>query len=298
MNIDNQKLILDTKTIQITDFLRRLGHGPVRDGATYALFRAPYRTDRNPSLKVDKKRNRWCDLSWMKSGDIIDLGKLIYGTENLWEVINRIHGHAPITNPLLTKPPVHRELNEQPAFRNLSTMRLQHRSLISYLASRKIDLEMALRYCAEVHYSHNSKPYFAIGFKNISNGIEIRNPYFKGCMGTKDISFIRQKEGNNRCKLFEGFMDFLSYLTLCREGKLEFDPDADFIVLNSVGLLRRALLWLNIYQEIDCYLDNDDAGRHTVQMLMEVHNGTRDKSHLYTDYKDLNDYLNGRRYCP
>jgi hypothetical protein len=93
-------------------------------------------------------------------------------------------------------------------------------------------------------------------------------------------------------------MDFLSYLTLCREGKLEFDPDADFIVLNSVGLLRRALLWLNIYQEIDCYLDNDDAGRHTVQMLMEVHNGTRDKSHLYTDYKDLNDYLNGRRYCP
>jgi hypothetical protein len=157
---------------------------------------------------------------------------------------------------------------------------------------------MALRYCAEVHYSHNSKPYFAIGFKNISNGIEIRNPYFKGCMGTKDISFIRQKEGNNRCKLFEGFMDFLSYLTLCREGKLEFDPDADFIVLNSVGLLRRALLWLNIYQEIDCYLDNDDAGRHTVQMLMEVHNGTRDKSHLYTDYKDLNDYLNGRRYCP
>ena len=298
MNIENRKLILDTKEIAIIDFLRSVGQIPVREGATYALFHAPYRVDAHPSLKVNKKQNRWCDLSWMVSGDIIDLGKLMYQTDNIWEVINHIHGYAPVGAKLRSEPPIDKDCKSTCAFKNVTKTRLENRSLMSYLASRQIDLEIALRFCVEVHYNHNFKPYFALGFENISHGVEVRNPYFKGCVGVKDISVIVQKEGNEKCLIFEGFMDFLSYLTLCRLGKMEYIDGADFIVLNSVGLLRRAMAWISKYAQAYSYLDNDDAGRRTTQMLSEVHNGVADMSSLYAGYNDLNDYLIGRRYCP
>jgi hypothetical protein len=166
------------------------------------------------------------------------------------------------------------------------------------LASRRIDLDIAQRFCVEINYCHKFNTYFALGFENISHGFEARNPYFKGCIGTKDISIIVQKERNEKCKVFEGFMDFLSFLTLCQMKKIESEADTDFIILNSVGLLRRAMLWLNKYREVHCYLDNDDAGRQTVEILSEVHYGVTDKSSLYAGFKDLNDFLKGKRYCP
>jgi hypothetical protein len=298
MNSENQKLILDTKEIRIIDFLSSVGHRPVREGALYALFHAPYRADVHPSLKVNKKQNRWCDLSLMISGDIIDLGKLMYHTDNIWDTINRIHGHAPACPTMRTDLRLGKDCRSNTTFKNVTTMRLENRSLVSYLANRGIDLDIALRYCVEVHYKHNYRPYFALGFENISHGIEARNPYFKGCIGAKDITVIIQKEGNNKCNIYEGFMDFLSYLTLCKKERMVYDENADFIILNSVGLLRRAMSWLSQYPMINCYLDNDDAGHQTVEMLNEVHNGVIDMSNLYAGFKDLNDYLIGKRYCP
>ena len=59
------------------------------------------------------------------------------------------------------------------------------------------------------------KPYFAIGFPNMAGGYEVRNRYFKGCVAPKDITHIRQQGGQRcMCYLFEGFMDYLSFLTI------------------------------------------------------------------------------------
>ena len=66
---------------------------------------------------------------------------------------------------------------------------LNHAALLRYLSERKIDLCIARKECVELHFSHNGKNYFAIGFKNKSGGYEVRNRFFKGCMSpTSHIS--------------------------------------------------------------------------------------------------------------
>ena len=173
-------------------------------------------------------------------------------------------------------------------------MPLSSPALFSYLRERGINTELAKRECREVHYLTDGKPYFAVGFPNRSGGYEIRNKFFKGCIAPKDITHIRQTEPGETCCLFEGFMDYLSFLTL----RQERHPDRpaldgqDCIVLNSVSNVEKAMRYLGGYGRIDCYLDRDEAGRRTLEML-KGHYGERvcDRSALYDGCKDLNEYL-------
>ena len=150
----------------------------------------------------------------------------------------------------------------------------------------------------EVHYLTDGKPYFAVGFPNRSGGYEIRNKFFKGCIAPKDITHIRQTEPGETCCLFEGFMDYLSFLTL----RQERHPDRpalggqDHIVLNSVSNLSKALRPLGDYERIHCFLDNDRAGLEALREIQrEYGSRVRDASYVYSGYKDLNDYLNGKK---
>ena len=142
------------------------------------------------------------------------------------------------------------------------------------------------------------KPYFAIGFPNMAGGYEVRNRYFKGCVAPKDITHIRQQGGQRcMCYLFEGVMDYLSFLTI----RVENNPQhprldtQDYIILNSVSNLAKAESILETYTQVGCFLDNDTAGRNTCKKLKEKF-GERllDKSMYYREYKDLNDYLCGK----
>jgi DNA primase len=72
----------------------------------------------------------------------------------------------------------------------------------------------------------------------------------------------------------------------------------DFIVLNSVSILRRAVPYLKKYDTVTCCFDNDDAGRQAVEMLAEVKDGIHDASDVYARYKDLNDFIRKKPYCP
>lgn len=289
----------EIKAIPIMVFLERLGVRPVRNYADYALFHAPYRRDIHPSFKVSKKKNRWYDLATMESGDIIDLGKLIYGTTDIITVIERMHaydGRMTVRNHIRQD-----KIKEDPfaPFMEIKTLPLAARTLLSYLASRCIDIEIAMRYCVEIHYRLGPREYYALGFENVRHGFEARNPSFKGCIGPKDISLIRQHEANNDITIFEGFMDFLSYLTLSKRGDLlGIAETMDFLVLNSVSNLRRAMSWLEHYQTVTCCLDNDDAGRKAVDTLGKARDGIFDVSGVYTGYKDLNDFLRKKPYCP
>ncbi|MCE9424803.1 toprim domain-containing protein, partial [Bacteroides fragilis] len=154
------------------------------------------------------------------------------------------------------------------------------------------------RECCEVRYQTDGKPYFAVGFPNRSGGYEIRNKFFKGCIAPKDITHIRQEQTKETCYLFEGFMDYLSFLTLrlerCPE-RPELDGQ-DYIVLNSTASLSKAIHPLGDYEHIHCFLDNDKAGTEAVQELREEYGmRIRDASHIYGGYNDLNDFLCGKR---
>ena len=90
----------------------------------------------------------------------------------------------------------------------------------------------------------------------------------------------------DECLVFEGFMDFLSAVTLGVTG------NADCLVLNSVSNVEKAMKYLDGYGCIDCYLDRDEAGRRTLETLKERYGGrVCDCSALYDGCKDLNEYL-------
>lgn len=93
-------------------------------------------------------------------------------------------------------------------------------------------------------------------------------------------------------------MDFLSYQELHRKGDFHvcIDSPTDFLVMNSVNNLKKCLVELERYTAIHCYLDNDLAGRKTVETIAGLcGNRVTDHSECYYNYKDLNDYLRGKR---
>lgn len=116
----------------------------------------------------------------------------------------------------------------------------------------------------------------------------------------KDISVTNTTKTTLACCLFEGFMDFLSYLTLVKQGKLP-PPcrQPDLIVLNSVNNLSKALSRLKAYKKIYCFLDNDDAGRKAVDLLREMNTATvYNVMEAFPYYKDVNDLLRDKKRMP
>ena len=69
----------------------------------------------------------------------------------------------------------------------------------------------------------------------------------------------------------------------------------DYVVLNSVSNVSKAIDTLHGYERIHCLLDNDEAGIRAYQELRKELSGRlRDFSDNYRGYKDLNDYLCGK----
>lgn len=155
-------------------------------------------------------------------------------------------------------------------------------------------------FCKEVHYELRKRHYFGLAFCNLSGGYEVRNPYYKGCLKNKDVSLISHTHGETQGHVcvFEGFMDFLSYMTLRQAGDREIclEVPCDHLVMNSVNNLKKALGHLQEYPFIHCYLDNDLAGQKTVETIAMLFTGkVNNEAYRYDGYKDLNDYLRGKR---
>lgn len=101
------------------------------------------------------------------------------------------------------------------------------------------------------------------------------------------MSLVKAKEiPAGECLVFEGFMDFLSAVTLGVTG------NANCLVLNCVANVEKAAGLLDSYGHIGCFLDRDEAGRRTLAALAKRY-GERvtDCSSLYDGCKDLNEYL-------
>ncbi len=152
----------------------------------------------------------------------------------------------------------------EPSFQHLEVRDLTHPALLRYLQGRGINIELAKRECKELHFTNNGRPFFAIGFPNMAGGYEVRNSFFKGCIAPKDITHIRQQgEPREKCLVFEGFMDYLSFLTL-RMKNCPTMPDLDrqdYVILNSTVNVPKAIDVLYPYERIHCMLDNDRESR-------------------------------------
>lgn len=219
----------------------------------------------------------------------------LYASDYVPYLLNKIAERVPHIRPVSFS---FRQQASEPSFQQLEVGELTHPALFNYLQERGIDTALAKPECKELHFIHNGKPYFAIGFPNVAGGYEVRNPFFKGCIAPKDISHIRQQgEPREKCLVFEGMMDYLSFLTL-RMKNCPTMPNLDgqdYVILNSVANVSKIIDVLHGYGRIHCLLDNDEAGRKAYWELAREFSGRiRDFSDNYNGHKDLNDYLCGK----
>ena len=275
MNID------DIKKISLVEFLHHLGYKPTGRDSKGLWFYAPYRNERKPSFHVNPRKNVWFDFGSGAGGDIFTLaGELCNSTDFIRQaeyIAEKMQ--MPVSRPYKPEPFI-----EQPTFEDVKVSKLVSPALLKYLANRGIPADIAQRYCVQVDYKLHGKNYYAIGFENSAHGFELRSSFFKGSYPPKHITHIAN--GNARCNVFEGFIDFLS------AERLGYNEGLDTIVLNSVANLQKAITPLGDYTVIQCYLDNDTAGRAALARLQrEFGDKVMDKSALYPNHKDLNDYL-------
>ena len=151
-----------------------------------------------------------------------------------------------------------------------------------------MNLNSAKIYCKEVHYQIRGRNYYAVGFVNDQGGYALRNPYFKNCVAPNHITTFDRE--TNAVHLLEGFIDYLSLLTLHPE-----QEKISAVVLNSVNYFEKAVQFLSKHKQINAFLDNDNAGKRVVEKLQQLQLPIIDYSKSYSQYKDLNDYLRGEK---
>ena len=284
--------IQEAKQIKIADYLQSLGYSPVKQQGNCLWYKSPFRQETEASFKVNTDRNLWFDYGLGRGGNIIALAGVLYASDHVPYLFGKIAEQAPHIRPISFS---FRQQASEPSFQHLEVGELTHPALLRYLQERGINIALAKAQCKELHFTHNGKPYFAIGFPNVAGGFEVRNRFFKGCVAPKDISHIRQQgEAREKCLVFEGMMDYLSFLTI-RQRESPGMPCTDwqdYVILNSTANVDKALYPLAGYRHIHCMLDNDEAGRKAVEAIRQEYKWrVRDASHLYSGHNDLNDYL-------
>jgi hypothetical protein len=282
--------------LPITDFLSKIGIEPSYKRGENQWYVSPIREpEHSPSFKVNTAINRWYDYGLMQGGKLFNLAEKIYPNQDISSLVEKINGlflfEQQMPNRSVSAKPIWQSVTEKPV--NATAIIIHevkplgnNLAITSYLESRGIPLDIAKPYCREVYYQLEDKQYFAAGFENRSGGYELRNPYFKGSTSPKDITHI--ESGAKSICVVEGFMDFLSLLTL---QKNVHPIRSDFMVLNSVGLADRSLEILERYRNIFLYLDHDSAGKKTQEKYQSAGLQTVDASIIYKQYKDVNDYL-------
>lgn len=280
-------MIKEIKSIPLAAFLSRLGHEPAVRKVTRLWYRSPLRQEQTPSFKVETTLNCWYDFGLGRGGNIIDLAAKLYQSTDLRYLMRCIANCYPVPS-VQTVAPSYPQRHSAPSMERFEVVPLEHRALVAYLQERGIPAHIAKAKCKEAHYSVNGKPYFAVAFENVNNGWELRNRYFKSCRGRKDISYLPwSRDGpSTECAVFEGFINYLSALTL------DIISGADAIILNSVVNVNKAVPYLKGYTVINCYLDNDNAGQTALAELTAIYGSTViDRSTLYSEFNDLNEYL-------
>jgi len=311
--------IAQAKCIPLVSYLERQGLSPQksRQGGRELWYHSPIRDgDENPSFKVDTVKNLWFDHGAATGGTILDLVRELFACDVRDALVHLdktgLYSPAlasPATSSKIArgasrrsdtgpeKPAAAGEKEKSWAFELVSSGPLQHPALLQYLTKRGIDHDIAREHLSQIDFKppHSAGKYFALGYPS-GDGFEARNALFKGFVGTGKSVTFHDKPAATLLRVFEGFMDFLSYLSA---GSVR-EASGAVLVLNSTNLWIKALPYLNDprFEEVRLYLDNDDAGSAASRKLFE---NALDASKLsdmrsnYADYEDLNAWLLGEK---
>lgn len=267
--------------ISIRNVLESFSLFPSKDNSKAAFYFAFDREEKTPSLFVNFVKNIAFDFGTGKKYDIVSLvqGIKLCSVSEALEYLSKFDFSFQQQICNITK--------DESKYEILSISEVKHNALIQYLKERRIENNIHL--LKEIHYKISNKKYFGIGFKNDTNGYEVRNKYSKICIGRKDITTIKNKSNNLR--IFEGFMDYLSFIQM----KKTLDEQlSDYVILNSVSMIFKLKKIIENYEKIGLYFDNDEAGNRATNELKQLNPYVEDNRILYQNYKDLNDFIMGK----
>lgn len=279
-------------------------YGKRLDHTRSGLYYSPFRDERTPSFHIDEAKNTWYDYGTSEGGNLFDfVCKFVNITRGeVYDWLASFRHMVPESEyKALIAPMLERKPHSSRIVIDSASHHFTRRKLVEYAADRAVSKEVLEKYCEEIVYHVDSAPdrkFYAIGFKNNSGGYVLRSSISKRC-SSSDITTLgsdgemTQDATCDKVLVFEGFMDFLSWITDVKQQT----PQYDCCILNSVSNIARALPWIMEHRNIAAFMDNDDAGRETLQKIMDsASEGAHDvcvydMSRLYEGYNDLNEKL-------
>ncbi|MCT4296102.1 toprim domain-containing protein [Elizabethkingia anophelis] len=278
-------------SIPLEEVLVSLGHLPTKQNEKEAWYLNPFAKESQASFKLSKSLNLWFLFSEGIGGNNINFMKK-YLKASVGEVLAWASRQNFSSFHYQKESFLQKQKNIKADYEINEIIELENSYLKSYLHERGLSTRVYL-FVKEVKFTLNNKKLYAIGFENISGGLELRNSFYKGSLLKKDISVIHmntdnnsfQKEGNKNVAVFEGFMDALSFI----EMKINFS--GDIIVMNSASLVGKVIEHLKNYAVKALFLDNDPAGEKCKTEILKSFPKAIDCSGIYSAHKDLNEYL-------
>ena len=268
------------RNFSVEKALEKLGHFPKKTTEKEAWFLSPFRSETQASFKVSKTKNRWYDHGEGIGGNVIDLVCQILkcSIKDTLEFLN----DGIVNNSSKQQWTSNKKAG---VINIIKVLDITHPALIQYLNSRGIPLNIAKRYCKEVWYQYEATEFFAIGLKNNKDGWELRNKIFKNSSSPKSYTYIQNN--SKQLIILEGMFDLLS-LAILDDKVLK---TSDVLVLNSIAFIKLIEIYLDNYEWVQLYLDNDKAGQLATMRLIDKHTYVIDQRHIYKNYKDLNDLI-------
>lgn len=290
----------EAKEVAIPDLLARLGHYPDEKRSRAGCeqwYASPLRQEATPSFKVSRDGKKWYDHGIGQGGTIIDLLMARFDTDEsgaLRALEQLLNAPAPLTVPASMRD--HAGAAEPDPVTITALEPVTHPELKRYLRERGIPPEVALPYVQEMHYRRGEKPYYALAFASRSGGYELRNAFFKGVHGHKDITVLLPETESAAgaatqaaVAVFEGFMDFLSAVVIAGRA-----PRMPVIIMNSTAMKDSTLAAIRELgaETVHLYLDRDAAGQRLTTEIQAAlpECAVQDRSTLYQGYTDLNDF--------
>lgn len=300
-----RKITIDeAKAISIEHILNIWGYFAIKELETQKtkVFKSPFRDEKTPSFHLVKNSNMFKDFGTdMKAGDPINLVCAYFGytipqaLAYLTSITKKIpimeHKNFPFYEP-------NNQLIKETSRNHFKIKPLTDRNLQLYIQSRGIPIEIWKNqpYICQAEYivQHNG---FKKLYKNVAwktdkeDSYEIRSFNFKGTYGQKMITTIPGQPGMNDLNIFEGFFNYLAFLTYYKTIK----PKNKTIILNSTSNISLITSMLTNYNKINLFLDNDAAGQKASEKIIKSVNTNclviNQSLVLHRDYNDFNDFI-------
>ncbi len=281
------------KAIPLHKYLAQEGYQPVEQHGDELRYHSPLRDDPDPSFDVNTRKNQWIDRGTGEGGSIIDFVEAKHDIKDFSAILKHIERTwgAPAHPAQAYKPPPNVTTPSRMTVHSVHP--IANPRLEGYLAHRGVDVELARLYVKEMDYSRGEHRFSTLAFENRAGGHELRNWIFKGSTSPKDITIFdipSARAVSGSAVVFEGFMDFLTLLTL-RGEQPPGSPTIKAVILNSTALKDRALDVLRACDgPIHLFLDNNLAGAETTAYFKAglASKAIVDHARLYADHEDLN----------